>query len=164
PTNNILLIDGTSGKSNQASHFDSKFVESLWSTARGAPIRTVRLTLPRGGAIDLAGLLIDDADDADVDLRLLPQLFNRLRNAFNEAAKIAACLRSVLAETDAGTTEIIVADSLSEDETVAIASGFPVKVVQLKRIADRGCGSSGQLGFQYARGRRVLLLDGDMEL
>ena len=83
PTNNILLIDGTSGKSNQASHFDTKFVESLWSTARGAPIRTVRLTLPRGGAIDLAGLLIDDADDAEVDLRLLPQLFNRLRTVFN---------------------------------------------------------------------------------
>ena len=83
PTNNILLIDGTSGQTNQASHFDTKFVESLWSTARGAPIRTVRLTLPRGGAIDLAGLLIDDADDAEVDLRLLPQLFNRLRNVFN---------------------------------------------------------------------------------
>jgi len=83
PTNNILLIDGTSGKSNQAGHFDTKFVESLWSTARGAPIRTVRLTLPRGGAVDLAGLLIDDADDAEVDLRLLPQLFNRLRNVFN---------------------------------------------------------------------------------
>jgi Mrp family chromosome partitioning ATPase len=83
PTNNILLVDGTNGKSNQAHHFGTKFVESLWSTARGAPIRTVRLTLPRGGAVDLAGLLIDDADDADVDLRLLPQLFNRLRNVFN---------------------------------------------------------------------------------
>jgi Mrp family chromosome partitioning ATPase len=83
PTNNILLIDGTHGGSSQADHFDSKYVESLWSTARGAPIRTVRLTLPRGGAIDLAGLQIDDADDAEVDLRLLPQLFNRLRNVFN---------------------------------------------------------------------------------
>jgi glycosyltransferase involved in cell wall biosynthesis len=83
---------------------------------------------------------------------------------YNEAEKIAACLRSILAETDAKTTEIIVADSLSEDDTVAIASQFPVQVVQLTRTADRGCGSSGQLGFQYARGRRVLLLDGDMEL
>jgi glycosyltransferase involved in cell wall biosynthesis len=83
---------------------------------------------------------------------------------YNEAGKIAACLRSILAETDAKATEIIVADSLSEDETVSIASGFPVKVVQLQHPADRGCGSSGQLGFQYARGKRVLLLDGDMEL
>jgi glycosyltransferase involved in cell wall biosynthesis len=83
---------------------------------------------------------------------------------YNEAAKIAACLRSVLAETDPATTEVIVADSLSEDDTVKIASGFPVTVVQLRRAADRGCGSSGQLGFQYAGGKRVLLLDGDMEL
>jgi glycosyltransferase involved in cell wall biosynthesis len=83
---------------------------------------------------------------------------------YNEAEKIAACLRSILAETDAATTEIIVADGLSEDDTVGIAAGFPVKVVQLTNIADRGCGTGGQLGFQYARGRRVLLLDGDMEL
>ena len=84
--------------------------------------------------------------------------------ALNEAGKIEACLRSVIAATDPATTEIIVADSLSEDETVAVASRFPVKVVQLKRIVDRGCGSAAQLGFQYARGRRLLLLDGDMEL
>jgi glycosyltransferase involved in cell wall biosynthesis len=84
--------------------------------------------------------------------------------ALNEAEKIEACLRSVLAATDPATTEIIVADSLSEDATVAVASRFPVKVVQLARIADRGCGSAAQLGFQYARGQRLLLLDGDMEL
>jgi glycosyltransferase involved in cell wall biosynthesis len=84
--------------------------------------------------------------------------------ALNEAGKIEACLRSVIAATDARTTEIIVADSLSGDATVAVASRFPVKVVQLDRIADRGCGSAAQLGFQYARGKRLLLLDGDMEL
>jgi glycosyltransferase involved in cell wall biosynthesis len=82
----------------------------------------------------------------------------------NEAAKIEACLRSVLAATDAATTEIIVADSLSDDETVAVAARFPVQVVQLAHRADRGCGSGAQLGFQYARGKRLLLLDGDMEL
>jgi glycosyltransferase involved in cell wall biosynthesis len=84
--------------------------------------------------------------------------------ALNEAEKIEACLRSVLAATDAATTEIIVADSLSDDATVAVAARFPVKVVQLAKIADRGCGSAAQLGFQYARGKRLLLLDGDMEL
>jgi len=84
--------------------------------------------------------------------------------ALNEAEKIEACLRSVMAATDPATTEIIVADSLSDDATVAVASRFPVKVVQLARIEDRGCGSAGQLGFQYARGQRLLLLDGDMEL
>lgn len=84
--------------------------------------------------------------------------------ALNEAAKIEACLRSVLAATDPATTEIIVADSLSDDATVAVAARFPVKVVQLARLQDRGCGSAAQLGFQYARGKRLLLLDGDMEL
>src|SRR5215470_9377352 len=84
--------------------------------------------------------------------------------ALNEAPKIEACLRSVLEATDAATTEIIVADSLSDDDTVAVASRFPVKVVQLARREDRGCGSAGQLGFQYATGKRLLLLDGDMEL
>jgi glycosyltransferase involved in cell wall biosynthesis len=84
--------------------------------------------------------------------------------ALNEAEKIETCLRSVIAATDPATTEIIVADSLSDDATVAVASRFPVKVVQLARIEDRGCGSAAQLGFQYARGQRILLLDGDMEL
>jgi glycosyltransferase involved in cell wall biosynthesis len=82
----------------------------------------------------------------------------------NEAEKIEACLRSVLAATDPETTEIIVVDSLSDDATVAIAARYPVEIVQLARIEDRGCGSAAQLGFQYARGRRLLLLDGDMEL
>ena len=82
----------------------------------------------------------------------------------NEAAKIEACLKSVLAHTDPASTEIIVADSLSDDATVAVASQYPVTVVQLSSKTDRGCGSAAQLGFQYARGERILLLDGDMEL
>jgi len=84
--------------------------------------------------------------------------------ALNEAAKIEACLKSVLAATDPASTEIIVADSLSDDATVAIASQYPVTVVQLARREDRGCGTAAQLGFQYAKGARILLLDGDMEL
>jgi glycosyltransferase involved in cell wall biosynthesis len=82
----------------------------------------------------------------------------------NEATKIEACLRSVLAATDPASTEIIVADSLSEDDTVRVAAQFAIKVVQLASRDDRGCGSAAQLGFQYARGERLLLLDGDMEL
>ena len=84
--------------------------------------------------------------------------------ALNEAAKIEACLKSVLAATDPATTEIIVADSLSDDATVALAARYPVTVVQLARREDRGCGTAAQLGFQYAKGERILLLDGDMEL
>jgi glycosyltransferase involved in cell wall biosynthesis len=69
-----------------------------------------------------------------------------------------------LAATDAATTEVIVADSLSDDATVAVAAGFPVRVVQLTQLSDRGCGTGAQLGFQHVRGERLLVLDGDMEL
>lgn len=84
PTNAILLIDGNGGPTDQSKYFGTTAVDSLWSAARGAPIRTVRLAFPKGGTVDLAGLKIDDApDQSEVDLRLLPQLFNRLRNVFN---------------------------------------------------------------------------------
>jgi Mrp family chromosome partitioning ATPase len=84
PTNSVLLIDGNAGPSDQCQHFGTTSVDTLWAAARGAPIRTVRLTLPRGGAFDLAALPIDSArDPSEIDLRLLPSLFNRLRNVFN---------------------------------------------------------------------------------
>jgi Mrp family chromosome partitioning ATPase len=84
PTNTVLLIDGNTGPSDQSKHFSLTSSETLWAAARGAPIRTVRLTVPRGGAFDLATLPIDGAGDpSEIDLRLLPSLFNRLRNVFN---------------------------------------------------------------------------------
>ncbi|HEY4162561.1 MAG TPA: hypothetical protein VGM59_05810 [Dongiaceae bacterium] len=84
PTNSVLLVDGNPGAADQSAYFGPSMVDSLWAAARGAPIRTVRLTLPRGGAIDLAALQIDGANDpSEIDLRLLPQLFHRLRNVFN---------------------------------------------------------------------------------
>jgi len=84
PTNSVLLIDGNTGPSGQCQHFGITASETLWAAARGAPIRTVRLTVPRGGAFDLAALPIDSASDPnEIDLRLLPSLFNRLRNVFN---------------------------------------------------------------------------------
>jgi Mrp family chromosome partitioning ATPase len=84
PTNSVLLVDGNPGETDQGSYFGPNMVDSLWAAARGAPIRTVRLSLPRGGAMDLAALQIDGAaDPSEIDLRLLPQLFHRLRNVFN---------------------------------------------------------------------------------
>ena len=109
------------------------------------------------------GLEADSDHRAVQQPKLTPKLTVVIKT-LNEGAKIEACLRSVLAATDPASTEIIVADSLSEDETVRVAAQFPVKVVQLAHRADRGCGSAAQLGFQYAHGERLLLLDGDMEL
>ncbi|SES88340.1 Glycosyltransferase, GT2 family [Nitrosospira multiformis] len=89
-----------------------------------------------------------------------------LIKTYNEGSKIAKCIQSVLDSVQGieGGVEIIVADSLSTDDTVEIAKNYDIKVVQLRSIEDRGCGSGVQLGFQHSSGRYVYLLDGDMEL
>jgi glycosyltransferase involved in cell wall biosynthesis len=84
--------------------------------------------------------------------------------AFNEELNIEHTLRSAMAAAAGLDAEIIVADSLSNDTTVEIAKRFPVTVVQLVNGADRCCGAGAQLGYQYARGRYVLVMDGDMLL
>lgn len=60
--------------------------------------------------------------------------------------------------------EIILADSISTDNTIDIASKYPIKIVQLANIEDRSCGAAAQLGYQHCKGDYILLLDGDMEL
>lgn len=87
--------------------------------------------------------------------------------ALNEERHIGACLASVLAElAELGELagEVILADSLSADNTVAIAAGLGVKVVQFTSVADRNCGAALQLGYQHVRGQFVYVLDGDMTL
>ncbi len=84
--------------------------------------------------------------------------------AFNEEKNIAACIRSVQAATQAWRTEIIVADSCSMDRTAEVAAGLGATVVRFVNSAERSCGAGGQLGFQFAQGKYLLMLDGDMEL
>lgn len=89
--------------------------------------------------------------------------------ALNEQANIAAALESACAAAAAVGGEVVLADSGSTDDTVAIALGFaargkPVKVVQLPPRAFRSCGTGAQLAFQHSRGRFFYLLDGDMVL
>lgn len=87
-----------------------------------------------------------------------------LVKALNEADHIERCLRSCLGSLEGISGEVIVADSLSDDETVQLALHFPVKVVQLRHRRDRGCGVGAQLGYQHARGKYLYIMDGDMEL
>jgi glycosyltransferase involved in cell wall biosynthesis len=84
--------------------------------------------------------------------------------ALNEQDKIEAAILSALVAIQDINAEIILADSLSIDKTVEIASHYPVKIVQLLNAEDRSCGIGPQLGFQYSRGKYIYLLDGDMEL
>ena len=60
--------------------------------------------------------------------------------------------------------EVILADSYSTDRTVKIASRYPVRIVQLRHPEERCCGVGPQLGYQYAQGEFIYLMDGDMTL
>jgi glycosyltransferase involved in cell wall biosynthesis len=86
--------------------------------------------------------------------------------ALNEEEKIAMCIESALrsVETLKGDGEVILADSMSTDETVAIAMRYPIRIVQLVNPDDRGCGAGWQLGYQFAKGEYIWLTDGDMIL
>lgn len=84
--------------------------------------------------------------------------------ALNEEQHIADALRSALAAVAPFDGEVILADSVSSDDTVRIAREFPVAIVQLANPEERRCGVGPQLGFQFAQGDYVYILDGDMEL
>src|SRR5829696_1301551 len=94
--------------------------------------------------------------NATVDSEQL--LVSILVKTLNEAANIERCLISCLAALRGIPGEVIVADSLSDDETVAIASRYPVRVVQLLRSEDRGCGVAAQLAYQYSRGTYIYII------
>ena len=87
-----------------------------------------------------------------------------LIKALNEERHVADCLAAAVREARSVDGEVILVDSLSTDNTVAIARQFPVRIVQFDHLADRGCGAAVQLGFQYAQGDFVYVLDADMVL
>jgi glycosyltransferase involved in cell wall biosynthesis len=84
--------------------------------------------------------------------------------ALNEERRIAATIESALTALAGIDGEVILADGGSTDRTVEIARRYPIVIVRLNRIEDRCCGSGAQLGFQYSRGRYLMLMDGDQEL
>jgi glycosyltransferase involved in cell wall biosynthesis len=84
--------------------------------------------------------------------------------ALNEEHNIAAAIESAFAALGEIDGEVILADGSSSDRTVEIARRYPIVIVQLNRTEDRSCGSGAQLGFQYSRGRYLLLMDGDMRV
>lgn len=93
-----------------------------------------------------------------------PCMVSIIIKALNEEQHIDAAIRSALAAVEPFAGEVILADSASTDDTVAIAMTHPVTIVQLENAAERRCGIGPQLGYQFARGRYVYILDGDMEL
>jgi glycosyltransferase involved in cell wall biosynthesis len=84
--------------------------------------------------------------------------------ALNEEANIRRAIESSLAAAARYDGEVIIADSVSIDQTVAIAKQFPVSIVQLEHPDERCCGIGPQLGYQHCKGEYIYILDGDMEL
>lgn len=76
----------------------------------------------------------------------------------NEAANIAACVRSFGAALESGAAEVIVVDNGSTDATreIAATSGAAVCECGPERCAQRN------FGWRKARGEWVLILDADM--
>lgn len=84
--------------------------------------------------------------------------------ALNEERSICAAIESSLAAVAETGGEVILADSRSTDRTVALASAYPIRIVQLLHDEHRSCGAGPQLGWQHARCDYVYILDGDMQL
>ena len=84
--------------------------------------------------------------------------------ALNEETNIARAVESALRAVAPFDGEVIVADSVSSDRTVEIASRYPIKIVQLANAQERCCGIAPQLGYQHSSGEYVYILDGDMDL
>lgn len=84
--------------------------------------------------------------------------------ALNEEDNIAKCIEYCIKESASYNCEIILVDSLSTDKTVEIAKQYPIRIIQFSFKEDIGCGSAPQLGYQYANGKYIYLIDGDMVL
>ena len=80
----------------------------------------------------------------------------------NEAQRIERCLRSVFAALPSGNDcEVIYVDSASEDDSVAIASRFPIRILQLRKSWKLSPSAGRYIGYQHARGKYLLFVDGD---
>ena len=84
--------------------------------------------------------------------------------ALNEEKYIEAAIQSALTEVKKFGGEVILADSGSTDQTIEIASKFPITIVQLADPNEASCGIGPQLGYLETKGEYLYLLDGDMEL
>ncbi|TYL42891.1 glycosyltransferase family 2 protein [Dickeya sp. ws52] len=83
---------------------------------------------------------------------------------FNEAECVEQTIDSIRRHIADYPHKIIVADSLSTDNTQQLASAKGVTVVSLTEPSERCCGVGHQLGYLYSEGDYLLLMDGDMEL
>lgn len=84
--------------------------------------------------------------------------------ALNEERNIAMSIESALTAASPFGGRVVLADSGSTDNTIQIASRYPIDIVQLADFSERCCGAGAQLAFQAAIGEYFYILDGDMTL
>lgn len=85
--------------------------------------------------------------------------------ARNEAANIKRTIESVLSSIEQWPqTEVLLVDSASTDETVAIAQQYPINIVRLKASWFLSAAAGRYIGMRHTRGDLIMYLDGDMEL
>jgi glycosyltransferase involved in cell wall biosynthesis len=83
----------------------------------------------------------------------------------NQAWNVRRLIGSVLAHTAVVPCgDVILVDSASTDETVELASEFPIRIVRLTRQQRLTAAAGRQAGLRQTSGDLVLFLDGDMEL
>ena len=95
-------------------------------------------------------------DDDDPDLSVVVV-------TYNEADRIADCLEAIF-EACRGVTsfEVLLVDSNSTDETVAIASEYDVTIHRIPDDSLTTPGAGRYVGMQYASGDTLLFVDGDV--
>ena len=87
--------------------------------------------------------------------------------AYNEAARIVACLTALLAQAGGGPFEVIVVDDGSTDHTAAQVAQLAESHPNLRLIqqgSNRGRGASRRLGTELAGGELVGFVDADIEV
>ncbi len=83
----------------------------------------------------------------------------------NEEKNIKRCLESIIQNTAfAGEHEIILVDSFSKDNSVALAQEYPVRILQLKKNWLHSSAAARYIGCLNARGKYIFIIDADMEL
>ncbi|MFH2093450.1 MAG: glycosyltransferase family 2 protein [Pseudomonadota bacterium] len=83
----------------------------------------------------------------------------------NEGKNIDRCLKSIFNSIKLlNHTEVLVVDSFSTDDTIAIASNYPVKIIQLRENWPHSPAAGRYTAFLQSRGEYTMCIDADMEM
>ena len=83
----------------------------------------------------------------------------------NESAHIARTILSVLTAAQKWQpVEIILVDSASTDDTVKIASQFPITILRIPNTSFLSAGAGRYIGTLNSQSELILFMDGDMEM